>query len=465
MTALPAGLPIRLDDDVRVHAGALAGGWPLRAVRLSDAGRRALAALEAGADAPGGVRALGRRLVDGGLAHPRPRPRMAAGVVTVVVPVRDRCADLDRCLGALPPRVPAIVVDDGSDDPAAVAEIARAHGARLIARPRTGGPAAARNDGLAAVETELVAFLDSDCVPSDGWLDALAGHFADPLVGAAAPRVRPAPVRRPDAVGRYLAARSPIDMGRREAPVVPGGPVPFVPTAALMVRRAALRGGAFDAALRFGEDVDLVWRLLDAGWRVRYDPRVEVRHREPESVATVLARRFRYGTSAAALASRHPDRLAPAVLQPWPTAIALLALSGRVAPAAVLAGQQRALLARRLERSGLPGRWATRWMAGGVWHAGLSAGRYAATFALPVAAAAATRSRRPAAALALLALPALREWRERRPALDPVRFTALALADDAAYGAGVWWSCLRARTARPLLPRCVSGSSRRARRS
>ena len=37
----------------------------------------------------------------------------------------------------------------------------------------------------------------------------------------------------------------------------------------------------FDADLRVGEDVDLVWRLVDAGWSVRYQPSVTVFHREP----------------------------------------------------------------------------------------------------------------------------------------------------------------------------------------
>ena len=51
--------------------------------------------------------------------------------------------------------------------------------------------------------------------------------------------------------------------------------VAYVPTAALLVRRAAL-GDGFDESLRNGEDVDLVWRLIEAGWRVRYEPAVQV---------------------------------------------------------------------------------------------------------------------------------------------------------------------------------------------
>ena len=58
----------------------------------------------------------------------------------------------------------------------------------------------------------------------------------------------------------------------------------------------------------------------------------------------------------------------------------------------------------------------------------------------------------PAAALALLA-PAAGDWLGAPRALDPVRYAALHVADDVAYGSGVWLGCLRARTLAPLLPR------------
>jgi GT2 family glycosyltransferase len=81
----------------------------------------------------------------------------------------------------------------------------------------------------------------------------------------------------------------------------PDRTVPYVPSAALIVRTPV----RFDETLRYGEDVDLIWRLLDQGHRVIYDPGVVVLHHE----ADVVKRRFRYGTSAAPLAARHPARL------------------------------------------------------------------------------------------------------------------------------------------------------------
>jgi mycofactocin glycosyltransferase len=448
---LPSGVRLVLDPGVRRHRAGrvLVGGAPLRALRLTDAGCAALDTLLAG-DAPGeAARALGRRLVDAGLAHPRPPAEPDPPDVTVVVPVRDRTQALGRCLAAVG-AAPVVVVDDGSADPASVRAVGRRHGATVLRRDSGGGPAAARNTALATVTTKLVAFLDSDCVPERGWLATTCAHFADPLVGAVAPRVRPeAAQRRASARERYAEARSPLDMGDREGPVVPGGRVPYVPTAALVVRRAALDGG-FDPGLRQGEDVDLAWRLHDAGWRVRLEPRAAVRHAEPDTWAALLARRHRYGTAAAPLSRRHPGRLAAVVLRPGPAAVAALLLARRPVEAGALAAVQGAVLARRLRRTGVPVATALPRPARAAADTLAAAGRAATMLASPALLAALSSRRGRAPALALIAASPLLEWVRRRPRLDPLRWTAACVADDVAYGLGVWRGCLAHRTAAPL---------------
>jgi glycosyltransferase involved in cell wall biosynthesis len=119
-----------------------------------------------------------------------------------------------------------------------------------VRREVSGGPAAARNDGLRHVTTEFVAFLDSDCVAPPDWIERLGGHFDDPSVAAVAPRIKALDGRR-----------SLLDMGAEPAEV--GRRVTYVPAAALIVRRAA--EPRFDPALRYGEDVDLIWRLTKRG--------------------------------------------------------------------------------------------------------------------------------------------------------------------------------------------------------
>ncbi len=460
MSALPEGVRIRVAGSVRRYGGGrlLVGGSPLRVTRLSDKGARALAALERGEPASQAARELARRLIDGGLAAPVPADSVQAPAASVVIPVRDRPAELESCLAALGGQEAAVVVvDDGSARPESVRAACDRHRARYLRRERGGGPGAARNTGLAAVDTELVAFLDSDTIADPGWLEQLGRHFPDPSVGAVAPRVLPVTGRGRQTVrARYAAARSPLDLGPAAGEVGPGRPIAYVPTAALVVRRAALRDG-FDEALRYGEDVDLVWRLRGAGWTVRYDPTVTVRHQEPSGWRALLRRRYRYGTSAAPLSERHPGLLAPVVIAPRPAAAVALALCGWPAPAVAVACTASLPAIARLRRAGVP---AAAIPAFGLLAAAktlVAVSRAAPTIAAPVIAGALalrrTRRRTRWAALIMLTAAPASEWLMARPRLDPLRWTAIALADDLAYGIGVWRGCLRHRTVDPLRPR------------
>jgi mycofactocin glycosyltransferase len=457
---LPAGFAIALDPDTQVvGSDVLFGGSPARLLRLSAAGVRAFGELRFRPVMSPDTGRLARRLTDTGLAHPRPPASGQPLEVTVVIPVRDRAGALDSCLSALGARYPVIVVDDGSRDPAAVARLCDAHGARLQRRPVPGGPAAARNDGLALVSTPLVAFLDSDCLAGPGWIAALAAHFHDPMVGAVAPRVRP--VTGGDAAGRYLDARAPADMGPREARVLPLTRVSFVPTAALLARREAI-GAGFDVGLRYGEDVDLIWRMTGEGWRVRYDPAAEVRHVEPDRWLPVLARRFRYGTSAAPLARRHPGQIPPLILQAWPAAAVAALLAGRPLAALAAYGAGTGQLVRLLRGWNVPPRGILRPMAVSVRETWLGTGQWGIQYALPVVATGIacpggrcwrTRTARRLALASLLAGPPAVAWLRSRPRLDPVRFALGYLADEMAYGTGVYAGAAAERLAAPLLPR------------
>ncbi len=462
---LPAGFGIAFDPDTQfVGSDVLFGGSPPRLMRLNAAGVRALEELRGPAVGPAvGPAACGRlarRLTDAGLAHPQPPALRQAVEATVVIPVRDRADGLDRCLSALGTSYPVIVVDDGSLDPAVVARVCESHGARLHRRPVPGGPGPARNDGLARVTTPLVAFLDSDCVTGPDWITGLAAHFADPMVGAVAPRVRP--MTGPNAAGRYLDARAPVDLGSREARVAPLTRLSYVPTAALLARRSAIVGGGFDPDLRYGEDVDLIWRMIAAGWRVRYDPAAQVGHVEPDRWVAVLARRFRYGNSAAPLARRHPGLVPPLIMQAWPAAAAAALLAGRPLTALAAYGAGTGQLIRLLRDWGVPARGVLRPMAGSVRQTWLGAGQWSIQYALPAVAVglawpggrtAKARTRRRLALASLLAGPPAAAWLHGRPRLDPVRFALGYLADEAAYGAGVYRGAAAERLAAPLLPR------------
>ena len=141
---LPEGFRVALSDSVRRYGGGrvLAGGSPYRVIRLSHAGMRALDELQRGAGARAAARELGARLIDGGLAAPVPGEALRAPAVTVVIPVRDRAAQLDACLRSLAGAA-VVVVDDGSVAAEAVRAICEpsprgARAALAQRRPRRG---------------------------------------------------------------------------------------------------------------------------------------------------------------------------------------------------------------------------------------------------------------------------------------------------------------------------------------
>jgi hypothetical protein len=114
-------------------------------------------------------------------------------------------------------------------------------------------------------------------------------------------------------------------MGNGGGSVGPGRPTPYVPSAVLLVRRRAV-GRGFDAELQIGEDVDLVWRLAKAGWRVLYAPDTHVWHDHRVRLGAFVARRRVYASSVAPLARRHPAALPAArfnvrMILPWTLSI------------------------------------------------------------------------------------------------------------------------------------------------
>jgi mycofactocin system glycosyltransferase len=184
---LPDGFAVQVDRRVKVlgSGAALLGGSPTRLLRLAPAAQTMLRGgrLEVH-DAQSAQ--LARTLLDATVAHPRPASGPSHRDVTVVIPVRDNASGALRLVRALR-GMRVIVVDDGSAVPIRPADFdAQRCELQVLRHPISRGPAAARNTGLQASGTELVAFLDSDVVPRRGWLEALLGHFCDPAVALVA---------------------------------------------------------------------------------------------------------------------------------------------------------------------------------------------------------------------------------------------------------------------------------------
>ena len=349
-----------------------------------------------------------------------------------------------------------MVVDDASTDPHRLARVAERFGAEVIRCDRSGGPGAARTIGLAAVTTPWVAFLDADTTVATGWLGTAGAHLRDdrvstgstgPRIALVAPRVMPGvshgvdrlirdrmvegrrTARSPMAkLAAYERAHSPLDLGADGGTITAGTRLSYAPSAAWLVRVDAIRRlGGFDAGLRYGEDVDLIWRLVDAGWVARYDPRSRVKHRVRPTVPGWVEQRFRYGTSAAPLAVRHRGALSPVVVSPWSAAAWGLVVVGHPLAGLAVAAGSTGVLARRLDVAD-PAAEALRLAGRGTLLAGFQLARALIRPWWPVTVVAAWRWRRDrvlaAAALAASAIHGR---------------SAVSIADDVAYSTGVWW--------------------------
>jgi mycofactocin system glycosyltransferase len=462
-TRLPDGFAVQVDRRVRVlgQGSALLGGSPTRILRLAPAAQDMLA--DGRLKVRDAVSAeLARTLLDATVAHPRPAGGPSHRDVTVVIPVRDNVRGLQRLVTSLR-GLHIVIVDDGSSTPIRLEDFAGTHDIEIIRHPQSKGPAAARNTGLAACKTGYVAFLDSDVVPRRGWLEALLGHFCDPTVALVAPRIVGL-AQTDHLVARYEAVRSSLDLGQREAPVIPYTSVSYVPSAAIICRTMALRDiKGFDETMRSGEDVDLCWRLVEAGARLRYEPIAQVAHDHRTDLRDWVARKAFYGGSAAPLSVRHPDKIAPLMISGWALAAWILMAVGSnfgFLASLFVAG----VTGRRVAKS-MQGTETQTWdvvtvAARSLWSAALQLASAICRHYWPVALLAAMlfRSCRRVVVVAAV-VDGVVDWASRRQIADEdarpiglLTYLLLKRIDDLAYGLGLWYGVLRERNVGPLKP-------------
>lgn len=230
------------------------------------------------------------------LARPCPRDDLPLPPMTVAVCTRGRPALVARCLGALRrldyPALDLLVVDNAPTDHA-TADVVRTHpGVRYACEPRPGLDRA-RNRAIAEARGELLAYTDDDAVPDAGWPRALAAAFASApdvmaVTGAVVPLVLDTEAQelfeRAGGFGSPFAPR--IFRAERRIAIQRWGEAGQLGTGANMAfrRRVFDAIGAFDPALDVGTpsngggDIEMLFRVVHAGWALAYTPAALVRH-------------------------------------------------------------------------------------------------------------------------------------------------------------------------------------------
>jgi GT2 family glycosyltransferase len=220
-------------------------------------------------------------------------PPLPPAAVTAVVVAYDSAGVLPACLAALAGAgVAAIVVDNASTDTSR--EIARAHGATVVANARNEGYGRANNQGIAACGTPFALIVNPDLVVEPGAVAGLLAAAARyPDAGLLAPRIV-------EPSGRlFLQPRSllsPSHFNQAATMATPEGDacLPFLSGACLLVRTEVFRAvGGFDPEIfLFYEDDDLCRRMREAGHALIHVHGAKARHARGKSTAPSAARRF-----------------------------------------------------------------------------------------------------------------------------------------------------------------------------
>jgi len=286
--------------------------------------------------------------------------------ITVCVCTRDRPRYLCDCLGGLAhqsvdaARFDILVVDSASTAAAqaAISGLVRGTANARLVRVERPGVSFARNAGAEAASSRYIAFIDDDAIPDTDWIARILAAIAEPgpapaLIGGRILPLweAPMPAWWPPRLRGTLSIIEFEGRGEYRSDALPPGLEPY--GANMIVHLPALRavGGFGNRSGRIGnvllsdEDVQLAWRLQAAGFPVRYDSRIVVRHQIQATRLTpgwLLSRLYWQGVSTVLTRRLLGDAAAV-----WRELPRRLAVAGLLAPFALLPEDSDVLLACR----------------------------------------------------------------------------------------------------------------------
>ena len=247
-------------------------------------------------------------------------------LISAILCTYDRAPLLARALGALcaqtlgPEQFEVVLVDDGSNDDTAqvAATFAPLLDLRYVRQPNS-GLAAAKNHGVCLARAPIVVFLDDDDVLDSRALERhWLSHRQDPRVetavlghtGLGYEQARSPLMRYVTGVGCQLFYYPSLKDGQElDFSFFWGG-------RSSCKRALLLEHGLFDPVFRFGaEDIELAFRLREAGLRVRYDAQAISTMIRTLSVDDFARRCVLQGRSNWVFHQRHPHKLVRAWTQ------------------------------------------------------------------------------------------------------------------------------------------------------
>ena len=250
---------------------------------------------------------------------------------SIVIPVYNRPDEVDELLASIAAQTvrdfEVVVVEDGSTVPCEdVVNKYGELGVRYL-KKKNGGPGMARNYGVEHSQGEYVIILDSDCVLPEGYLAAvdkeLAANPCDAFGGPDAAHESFTNVQK--AISYSMTSfftTGGIRGGKKK-----GAMDKFYPRSFNMgIRRDAYLKLHGFSKMRFGEDIDFSYRVVEAGYTSRLFPEAWVWHKRRTDMDKFFKQVFNSGIARINLTKRHPGTLKLVHLLPMVFTLGVLLL-------------------------------------------------------------------------------------------------------------------------------------------
>ena len=200
-----------------------------------------------------------------------------------------------------------IFVDDGSTDMSTklITQFSKQSSLPVkLIRQDNFGPAKARNKGVEGAAGEILLFLDSDCIPLKNWVEEMACSLNRDVVGCyCGNKVK----NKKSLIARYVD----YEMTRRHEGMV-GKNIDAISTySAGFLKKAFTESGGFSTQYReaSGEDFDLTFNMVRAGYKLKFVTTTLVYQYHPSSLREYLYKQFRRGYWRVKLYLRNKDKI------------------------------------------------------------------------------------------------------------------------------------------------------------
>jgi glycosyltransferase involved in cell wall biosynthesis len=212
---------------------------------------------------------------------------------SIIIPTFNGASRIGNCLDALLEQtagrdVEILVVNDGSTD--STVDVVRCYSAVVLINQANAGPASARNRGAMESRGKVLLFTDDDCVPAPDWLNSMLEPFTDLDVVGIKGVYR---TRQTSLVARFVQ----IEYEDRYHLMSRADSIDFIDTYSAAFRRGRffeMKGYDTSFPVACAEDIELSFRMSNAGWEMKFAPKAIVYHTHPNTLSAYVAKKYKF---------------------------------------------------------------------------------------------------------------------------------------------------------------------------